>query len=145
MGMTWGHSPVGKETPTQPDPSVLPTLTSARDLATCQGTWQTLPSDVDEGDLTFRVNRLYQNRPNPFNPTTEVRFSLAQAGQVEVAIYDVNGRLVKTLVDSKMEAGLHSAVWDGTNDRGNKVGSGVYWSKMKTATYTSNKQMVILK
>ena len=91
------------------------------------------------------MNRLFQNRPNPFNPTTDIRFSIAQAGRVEVAIYDVNGRLVKTLVDGKIEAGLHSVVWDGTNNLGAKVGSGVYWSKMRTEEYVSKKQMVILK
>ena len=91
------------------------------------------------------MNRLYQNRPNPFNPTTEIHFSLAQAGSVRISIYDVTGQLVKTLVNGRKDAGPHSVVWDGTNDLGKPVGSGIYWSKMSTDTYSSNKKMVILK
>lgn len=122
----------------------LPKLTSAEDLAQCQSTWN-IPTDVDDEIGSLRVNRLYQNEPNPFNPRTTIRFSLAQEGQVEIAIYDVNGRLVKTLVDGKETAGTHAVVWDGTNDRGTRVGSGVYWSQMKTGAFSSNKQLVILK
>jgi hypothetical protein len=145
--MLWGFSIIPNNDPAEytfDKFQFLPRLTSAEELAGCQGTWD-LPIGVDEDGFPFRANRLYQNRPNPFNPTTEIRFSLAQTSKVEVAIYDVNGRLIKTLVDGKEEAGLHSVVWDGTNDSGNKVGSGVYWSRMKTEKFTSNKQMVILK
>jgi flagellar hook assembly protein FlgD len=60
-------------------------------------------------------------------------------------IYDVNGRQVRTLVNGTMDAGTHQVVWDGTNDDGHKVGSGVYWSQMKAGSYVSSKKMVILK
>lgn len=122
----------------------IPKLSSAQSLAQCQNTW-TFPTDVEDGISQLRVNRLYQNEPNPFNPKTTIRFSLAQNGPVEIVIYDVSGRAVKTLVDGTMEAGPNSVVWDGTDDAGRKVGSGVYWSQMKVGTFLSNKKMVILK
>jgi len=138
-GLAWGFSggPLGQY-------ENIPKLTSTQELAECQGTY-TIASDVDDEVGALRVNRLYQNQPNPFNPMTTIRFSLAQPGQIEIAIYDVNGRLVRTLVDGKKEAGTHSVVWNGTNDRDVKVGSGVYWSQMKTGQFISNKQLVILK
>jgi hypothetical protein len=122
----------------------LPKLVNVRDLATCQGTWQTLPSDVDDASLV-RVNRLFQNEPNPFNARSTITFSLAQTGPVEITIYDVNGREVKTLVNGMVDAGTHQVVWDGTNDAGHKVGSGVFWSQMKAGSFTSNKKMVIMR
>jgi hypothetical protein len=127
-----------------PPRSEIPRLVSAEFLATCQGTW-TLPSGIGDEQLSLRVNRLYQNEPNPFNPRTVIKFSLAQEGPVELVIYDVNGRRVKTLVDGKADAGLNSVVWDGTDNAGHKVGSGVYWSQMRVGTYLSNMKMVILK
>ncbi|MBD3160502.1 MAG: T9SS type A sorting domain-containing protein [Candidatus Eisenbacteria bacterium] len=122
----------------------IPKLASAEVLADCQNTWE-FPSGVEDGVSQLRVNRLYQNHPNPFNPKTTISFSLAQNGPVEIVIYDVSGRTVKTLVDGTMEAGPNSIVWDGTDDAGRKVGSGVYWSQMKVGSFLSNKKMVILK
>ena len=95
--------------------------------------------------VPVEANRLYQNQPNPFNPQTTIRFSLARKGRVEVIVYDVGGRMVRTLIDGEREAGLHSVVWDGKNDRGHPVGTGIYWSQMKTESFLSNKKMVILK
>jgi hypothetical protein len=105
------------------------------------------PSDApDIGTQTeVSVNRLFQNQPNPFNPRTAVRFSVAARGPVQLAIYDVSGRLVKTLVDKPMDAGLHSVVWDGTDNKNHKVTSGIYWSQLKVGDYFSNKKMVLLK
>jgi hypothetical protein len=128
-----------------PDEELIPDLRQAKDLAACAGTWQTLPAGVEAEEVPAAVDRLYRNRPNPFKPTTEIRYRLARAGRVEVAIYDVNGRLVRTLVDGAREAGLHAVVWDGTNDAGSKVGSGVYWSRMRTASYVSNMKVLVLK
>jgi hypothetical protein len=122
----------------------IPLVTNAKILAVCQGTW-TIPVDVGDEPMTLRVNRLYQNEPNPFNPRTVIKFSLAHEGPVKITIYDVSGRQVKTLVDGKAKAGLNSVVWDGTDDNDHKVGSGVYWSQMKVGAFLSNKKMVILK
>jgi hypothetical protein len=125
------------------DDAGIPKLTPVESLQACQNTGS-LPSDLADG-AAVRVNRLYPNEPNPFNPRTTIRFSLAQPGEVQLLIYDVNGRLVRTLVDGKKDAGLHAAVWDGANDEGHKVGSGVYWSQMKAGSFVSSKKMVVLK
>jgi hypothetical protein len=101
------------------------------------------PGDVGEVDV--RVNRLFQNRPNPFNPRTVIRFSLAQRGDVELAIYDASGRLVRKLVDGRLEPGLHEAVWDGLDERGQRVSSGIYWSQLRTEGYVSSKKLVVLR
>ncbi len=128
------------------DYSGIPKLTSVEEIARCQGTWTTIPSEVgDDTAGSLNVNRLYQNTPNPFNPRTQIKFSLAQSGPVQISIFDVNGRLVKTLVNGTRTAGTYTEVWDGTNDLGKKVGSGVYWSQMKAGSFVSNKKMVILK
>ncbi len=125
-----------------PSFSGVPKLTGAEFLADCQGTWN-LPSDVAGGSPA--VTRLYANEPNPFNPRTTIRFSLARRARVEIMIYDVTGRLVRELVDGVREAGPQAAVWDGTNDAGRRAGSGVYWVQMKSGEFSSARRMVILK
>jgi hypothetical protein len=126
-----------------PSDSDIPKLAGVKDLAVCQGTYQ-FASGVDDTSPAG-VNRLFQNEPNPFNSRSTISFSLARTGAVEIVIYDVNGRRVKTLVNGAIEAGTHHVVWDGTNDAGHEAGSGVFWSQMKAGSYTSNKKMVILK
>ncbi len=126
------------------DDNSIPKLANVKDLANCQNTWATLPTDVGDA-AALRVNRLFQNEPNPFSPRTTIRFSLAQSGPVQIVIYDVNGRQVKKLVDAPMDPGSYNVVWDGTNDLSHRVGSGVYWSQMKAGSFVSNKKMVVLK
>jgi hypothetical protein len=92
-----------------------------------------------------QVTRLYQNSPNPFNPRTVLRFSLAETGNAELTIFDVNGRKVRSLAEGRMEAGYHEVVWDGSDDQGHPVASGVYWSQLETSGYQSNKKMVVLR
>lgn len=70
--------------------------------------------------------QLYQNVPNPFNPSTTIRYRLPSAGQVTIRIYDITGRLVRILIESMQTAGVHSVVWDGINHQGSKVAAGVY-------------------
>jgi hypothetical protein len=104
--------------------------------------------DVDEENahLAGPVNYLFASRPNPFNTRATVWFSLAAEGAVEVAIYDVSGRLVRTLADEVMEAGAHTLVWDGTDEAGLRVGAGVFWVQMRTAGgYVSGKKMIVLR
>jgi hypothetical protein len=88
---------------------------------------------------------LYQNVPNPFNPVTTVRYSLAEPGRVAIRVYDVAGRLVRTLRDRREAAGERSVVWDGTNDAGRHVGSGVYFCSMIAGDFTDRRLMVLLK
>jgi predicted outer membrane repeat protein len=83
---------------------------------------------------------LYQNYPNPFNAETNISYSLAEAGNVSLSVYDISGRLVATLVNGHEEAGEHVAAWDAS-----QVSSGVYFYKLTTADYTSTKKMNLLK
>lgn len=102
-------------------------------------------SDIEEGINVRGVTKLFQNSPNPFNPRTVLRFSLASSGPAEVAIFDVSGRKVRTLVNGALEAGSHEVIWDGTDDAGRPLSSGVYWSNLKANGYESNMKMVLLK
>jgi len=89
---------------------------------------------------------LYQNYPNPFNPTTLIRYVVPSPGaHVSLRIYDVSGRLVKTLHDGFTSSGLHAAAWDGTNLHGQSVSSGVYFYRLEAPTLTHTRKMVLLK
>ncbi|MCB1164190.1 trypsin-like peptidase domain-containing protein [bacterium] len=76
---------------------------------------------------------LLANVPNPFNPKTEIRYAVATAGEVRVGIFDVAGRRVATLVAGHQEAGRHSVTWNGTDDSGRALSSGVYFARLETA------------
>ncbi|MBD3162905.1 MAG: hypothetical protein GF346_10870 [Candidatus Eisenbacteria bacterium] len=89
--------------------------------------------------------RLGEARPNPFNPRTLISFDLPEAVVVRLAIYDASGRLVRTLVDGAMPAGGHSVEWDGTDDAGRKVGTGVFFYEMRAGDHASQKRMTLLK
>ncbi len=86
-------------------------------------------------DANGRANwaALSQNTPNPFNPSTTVRFVVPESGLAHLAIYDLNGRLVRTLVDGTVYTGPHTAVWDGRDALGHEVASGVYLCRLATA------------
>jgi len=101
-------------------------------------------SDVPEEVGGGATTRMFQNAPNPFHPYTTLRFSLASTGPVELTIYDVAGRKVKTLLDGVLEAGSHEVVWDGTDQTGHDVSAGVYWSQFDALGLMSNKKMVLL-
>jgi hypothetical protein len=88
---------------------------------------------------------LAQNVPNPFNPSTDIRFALPQAGKVNLSIYNVLGQHVKSLVDGYMDAGYQTVTWDGTDNRDNIVASGVYFYKLSAEGYTNTKKMLLLK
>lgn len=88
--------------------------------------------------------RLEQNFPNPFNPTTTIAFNLPKAAQVRLSVFDLQGRKVHTLVNQSMPAGRHQAKWDGTNDSGNKVTSGVYLYMLKVGTFKQTKKMILM-
>jgi hypothetical protein len=89
--------------------------------------------------------RLVGNTPNPFNPATAVAYNVPHESRVTIRVYDVSGRLVRTLVDGTVEPGRHEAVWNGRNDRGEPVGSGVYFCTMEAAGFSGSHKMVLLK
>ncbi len=85
------------------------------------------------------------NHPNPFNPLTKVSFTLERAGEVRLAVYDVQGRLVRTLLAASLESGDHSVVWNGLDDHGRHAGSGVYFARMTADGQVVDHKMVLLK
>ncbi len=90
-----------------------------------------------------RTARLEQNRPNPFNPHTEIRYSLSERGRVRLDVYDVHGRAIRRLVDREQSAGEHRATWAGTDDRGRPVASGVYLYRLSTNGYQETRKLVV--
>ncbi len=88
---------------------------------------------------------LDQNRPNPFNPSTEIGFSLPHRSTVRLDVFDTAGRLIRVLHDGTLEPGGHSIVWDGTNNAGRAVGSGVYFYRLRAGKETISKKMVLLR
>nr|HPK75675.1 tandem-95 repeat protein [Candidatus Latescibacterota bacterium] len=88
---------------------------------------------------------LEQNSPNPFNPSTTIRFALPEASQVNLVVYDVNGRAIRTLASGSFSAGMHSVVWDARDDRGREVATGTYIYRIVTDKGTFVKRMTLLK
>lgn len=88
---------------------------------------------------------LYQNYPNPFNPSTTIDFVIPNAGTASIIIYDVSGRLVRRLLDKDLEAGRHSVSWDGHNDSGIPVSSGIYYYCLKTGKTKMTREMVLMR
>ena len=88
---------------------------------------------------------LHQNYPNPFNPTTTMRYDLPETDLVNITIYDMLGREVKTLINQTQDAGYRSVIWDATNDYGKPVSAGIYLYQIHAGEYISTKKMVLLK
>ncbi|MCL5034835.1 MAG: T9SS type A sorting domain-containing protein [Bacteroidetes bacterium] len=88
---------------------------------------------------------LSQNYPNPFNPSTEIFFELPEASAVRVAVYDILGRSVRTLIDRNMTAGRYRVRWDGLNNGGTPVGAGVYFYRLNAGKHTQVKKMLMLR
>jgi len=88
---------------------------------------------------------LGQNAPNPFNPTTTISYDLPQATEVRLQIYNVLGQNVKTLVDDFQEAGAHNVIWNGTDNTGTQVASGIYFYRIEAGSFTDTRKMMMLK
>jgi len=88
---------------------------------------------------------LYQNHPNPFNPITTIRYDLPEDGPVSIIIYDLMGREIKTLVKQVSAPGRYSVNWNGTNQWGKQIASGMYFYRMETPGYQSVKKLIFLK
>ena len=88
---------------------------------------------------------LFQNYPNPFNPRTTITFKLPDPSDVHLVIYDLTVRLIKTLTSSWYPAGSHQIQWDGRDDRGNSVASGIYVYRIQAGNYVQSNKMMLLK
>lgn len=96
-------------------------------------------------DETPAAYKLAQNFPNPFNPSTTIMFDMRAKGHVSLKIYNVAGQLVRTLVNGVKDAGHHKLTWDGRNNSGVSVASGVYFYKMETQDFSQTKKMIMLR
>ena len=109
--------------------------------------WASEPTDVDENPEQALPERfeLSQNYPNPFNPGTAVRFELPRRSVVTVRVHNLLGQLVKTLVDADYPAGEHSVYWDGKDDLGRPVASGVYFCRVNACEAVETKKMLLIR
>jgi len=88
---------------------------------------------------------VYQNYPNPFNPVTTLRYDLAEQTHVNITVYDMLGRKVRTFLNQQQDPGYKSLIWDATNDYGKPVSAGIYLYRIQAGEYISTKKMVLLK
>ena len=100
---------------------------------------------VNEGLSVPVVYALHQNYPNPFNPITTLRYDLPENSYVNVTVYDMLGREIRSLVSTAQEAGFKSVIWDATNDYGKPVSAGVYLYKIQAGEFVQTRKMVLLK
>jgi hypothetical protein len=105
---------------------------------------ETIRTPVDV-ETTARSLALHQNRPNPFNPTTTISFVLPGKARVDLSVYNLQGQLVRTLVNEVLDEGLSEVIWNGTDARGNPVASGVYFYRLRAGKSVMTKKMILLK
>ncbi|MCB5231360.1 MAG: FG-GAP-like repeat-containing protein, partial [Candidatus Cloacimonas sp.] len=91
------------------------------------------------------ITELIGNYPNPFNPSTTVQFSLKNEEKVEVAVYNIAGQKIRTILNDTLESGKHTISWNGKTDNNKEVGSGIYFYKLTTQEKTQTKKMLLLK
>ena len=107
----------------------------------------TLPNVLvgDETIAPVLAGIIHLNYPNPFNPTTTIYFKLEEAGKVNVAIYNIKGQLVRTLENGVLAEGSHFLTWDGTDEKGRSLSSGVFLYKIETKSETATGKLLLLK
>jgi len=106
---------------------------------------QVTRSAISEVKLIPNDFSLQQNFPNPFNPSTEIRFDLPKEGHVELLVYNMAGQKVRTIESGNMKPGYHSMIWNGTNDNGSRVSTGMYFYSIQTNNFQAVKKMLFLK
>lgn len=119
----------------------------AADLPTlCEDPCGDEVTQVDpDGRVAPVATRLEVGAPNPFSPRTTLRYTLGAQGPVDLAIFDVGGRRVRTLASGERTAGSHEVVWDGRDDSGGRVASGTYWARLQAAGRRSASRLVVLR
>lgn len=149
----------GTFTPTYTDPAAVTACLSCHgsavfnnvmtklDCTPCHQTAhasQTVVEDIGGNQpATFLLS---QNYPNPFNPSTTIRFSLPQTEKVKLEVYDIQGRLVKSLVDYELyQPGNYEVTWDGSDNNGSRVASGIYFTKMQAGKFAQTRKMNLVK
>jgi hypothetical protein len=98
-----------------------------------------------EAPFVPTTTALMQNFPNPFNPSTTLTFDMAKPGHVTIKIYNVSGRLIRTLLDERRDAGRHHIEWNGIDANGSTVPSGIYFYRMRASGYDATKKMILVR
>ena len=111
------------------------------DINECEGQELALTNDP----IHPKTFKLIQNYPNPFNPVTSIPYDIPNDGLVNITIYDMMGRVVKTLVNGSQTAGFKSVQWNATNDRNEPVSAGLYLYTIQAGNFRQTKKMVLLK
>jgi hypothetical protein len=126
--------------------SLIPTA-GEMELQTGSGlTYYTMQlSDKSEIESIIPVTQLHQNYPNPFNPTTSIDFDMPVQGTARLEIFNVKGQLVKTLVNSELNVGRHSYVWDGADESGAGVSSGIFFYRLSGEGWSQTRKMMLVK
>jgi hypothetical protein len=110
--------------------------------------WDThFPEELgNEGEVAFpQVYALHQNYPNPFNPVTSIRYDIPEAANVRVDVYSLLGQKVKTLASGTHQPGFYAVQWNGTNDLGHPVASGMYICRINTDQFNAVKKLILMK
>jgi hypothetical protein len=116
------------------------------DCQPCHGDPHQSQSSVDDLGGQASSFALSQNYPNPFNPSTKIRFSVAQTEKVKLEVYDIQGKLIKSLVDYDLyQPGNYEVTWDGSDNMGRHVASGIYFAKMQAGKFAHTKKMNLVK
>ena len=104
------------------------------------------PQSVETLPGTSSTFKLSQNYPNPFNPSTKIQFAVPQTEKVRLEVFDIQGRLVRTLVDHELyNKGNYEVMWNGLDNKGSRVASGVYFAKMHAGQFAQTKKMILAK
>jgi hypothetical protein len=118
------------------------------------GDYKILPRSADDVDVETlaldgidlpNIFALHNNYPNPFNPTTKIRYDLPEDALVNITIYDLMGHSVRSLVNSRQSAGYRSIQWDATNNLGEPISAGMYIYTIQAGEFRQTKKMVLLK
>ena len=112
------------------------------------GAPEVLQASFNEGGIPVQAPRplefaLAQNTPNPFNPSTVIRYTLPENAPVQLTVFSTTGQVIRTLVSAQVEAGSHQAVWDGRDDQGREVASGTYVCRIAAGRYNSAMRMTL--
>ena len=140
------------EDPGDPGHALVPALGTTRsDMGAYGGphaaAWDVVTAVMSEPDERASLPAspaLQTNYPNPFNPTTSIKYQLAEDARVQLRVYNALGQLVRTLVDGEQMAGRYSVVWDGRDHEGNAVSSGLYICTLRARDFTQSRKMMLI-
>ena len=118
---------------------------SSRAFRILVGEQKFIEQHTDGIPMTPLVYGLEQNFPNPWNPSTTIRYTVARSGMVELDVFTVLGQKIKTLVQRQQALGVYAEQWDGKDDSGMEVSSGVYFYRLTTPAYVQSKRMVLVR